>query len=218
MKNAGEQKVKGTLKDLIKIGKIDPVRLNKISQKIVELSKKYMELANRYFQLVQAAIMGNKSVAAQILQLAAEMLQMSKEWMKAINEFFDCMNPLTEALGGKSPAEKAEWKTYKEEKTGRNHKMKKDTAEKFDKLKKDLEEDGYEVTVTCTTTGKHKDPAHKEGNAIDFVVSKDGKAITKEQSDEIEKVCNDSGWKTYNEYRKNSKYKTGDHMHVANKK
>ena len=58
--------------------------------------------------------------------------------------------------------------------------------------------------------GKHSDPNHYAGKAVDFVV--DG--LTKAESRELEDICWQAGFKPYNEYIHDSRYKTGDHMHV----
>lgn len=121
---------------------------------------------------------------------------------KKIEELFNIYGKFIEELRG--------FITYK------NHKMMKDTLEKFKRLEAELEKQGYKPIITSTTTGKHKDPAHKNGDAVDFIVHKNGKPISKEDSISIEKTCKEMRWKVFNEYIKNSEYKTGDHIHITN--
>lgn len=94
----------------------------------------------------------------------------------------------------------------------KDHEMTAATAAAFERLENLIAQrfPGREVIVTSTTDGTHSDPNHYSGKAVDFVV--DG--ITKEESIELERLCERAGFKPYNEYVYGSKYKTGDHMHI----
>lgn len=96
--------------------------------------------------------------------------------------------------------------------TYKNFNMQAQTAERYAKLEQLIAKrfPGREVTLTSTVDGKHSDPNHPAGKAVDFVV--DG--LTKAESREVEGLCWQAGLKPYNEYINDSKYKTGDHMHV----
>jgi hypothetical protein len=96
--------------------------------------------------------------------------------------------------------------------TYNGHNMQAQTAAKFSKLEAALGQafPGRAVTITSTMDGKHSDPNHAAGKALDFVV--DG--LTKEESRTVENLCKESGFKPYNEYLYSSTYKTGDHMHI----
>ncbi|MCE7870785.1 hypothetical protein DYH09_10445 [bacterium CPR1] len=93
------------------------------------------------------------------------------------------------------------------------HRMKPATALAYARLEKKLAEHfpGREVRITSTTAGRHTDPAHKNGLAMDFVVEN----LTREESKLVEELSWQSGFKPFNEYVRTSKYKTGDHMHVV---
>ncbi|MBI2267080.1 MAG: hypothetical protein HYU64_18285 [Armatimonadetes bacterium] len=94
----------------------------------------------------------------------------------------------------------------------KDHEMTAATAAAFEKLEKLVGQrfPGREVIVTSTTDGTHSDPNHYSGKAVDFVV--DG--MTKQESVELERLCEQAGFKPYNEYIHGSTYKTGDHMHI----
>lgn len=70
---------------------------------------------------------------------------------------------------------------------------------------------GRVMWVSVTTDGTHKDPAHRDGRAIDLGV--DG--ISKSESWTLANLCEQAGFTPYNEYVYSSEYKTGDHMHVS---
>ena len=69
---------------------------------------------------------------------------------------------------------------------------------------------GRRIIITSTTGGKHLDPKHYQGKAIDFVV--DG--LSARESLLVESLARQADFMPYNEYIKSSTYKTGDHMHV----
>lgn len=69
---------------------------------------------------------------------------------------------------------------------------------------------GRRIIITSTTGGKHLDPKHYQGKAIDFVV--DG--LTARESLLVESLARQVEFMPYNEYINSSTYKTGDHMHV----
>ncbi|PKN00962.1 MAG: hypothetical protein CVU77_07565 [Elusimicrobia bacterium HGW-Elusimicrobia-1] len=75
--------------------------------------------------------------------------------------------------------------------------MRKGTLEKFLNLELVLESQGYKARITSTTTGNHQNPAHKEGDAVDFKVYKGGKEISPSDSFHIEEVCKKMGWAVY---------------------
>lgn len=92
------------------------------------------------------------------------------------------------------------------------HKMKPETALAWDRLTAKIGKQfpGREVRITATTEGRHSDPNHKLGGAMDFVVE----PLSREESTLLEKLCWQSGFKPFNEYVHSSRFKTGDHMHV----
>lgn len=69
---------------------------------------------------------------------------------------------------------------------------------------------GRRIIITSTTGGKHLDPKHYQGRAIDFVVE----GLTTNESLLVESLSRQVDFMPYNEYVKSSPYKTGDHMHV----
>jgi len=91
-------------------------------------------------------------------------------------------------------------------------KMQAQTASNFLKLENMIHQvfPGRQITITSTTEGKHLDPDHPAGKAIDFVVS----GLTRDESRILEDLCVKSGFKPFNEYIYSSPYKTGDHMHI----
>ncbi|MCL5773669.1 MAG: hypothetical protein M1536_04745 [Firmicutes bacterium] len=90
--------------------------------------------------------------------------------------------------------------------------MQAQTAVKFEKLERliAVKFPGREISITSSMDGKHMDPNHPAGKAVDFVVS----GLTKDESRTVEELCSQAGFKPYNEYINSSPYKTGDHMHV----
>lgn len=92
------------------------------------------------------------------------------------------------------------------------YQMTQGTARSFSQLEQLIGQHfpGRAVTITSTTDGKHTDPNHSAGKAVDFVV--DG--LTKDESVLVEELARQSGFTPYNEYIHSSPYKTGDHMHV----
>ncbi len=69
-----------------------------------------------------------------------------------------------------------------------------------------------EFIVTSTMDGRHQDPNHYTGRAVDFVVV----PLSSRESYELESLCRQAGLRPYNEYVRGSLYKTGPHMHVDN--
>ncbi|MEW6277360.1 MAG: hypothetical protein AB1758_01975 [Candidatus Eremiobacterota bacterium] len=69
---------------------------------------------------------------------------------------------------------------------------------------------GREIRVTSTVEGQHLAASHKQGRAVDFVVT----PLTRAESTEVERLCWKAGFRPFNEYVRSSLYKTGDHMHV----
>lgn len=96
--------------------------------------------------------------------------------------------------------------------TYQNFRMKPATALGMARLERKLEErfPGREVRLTSTTGGRHTDPNHRLGLAVDFVVL----PLTRAESRVVEKMAWQTGFKPYNEYIHTSRFKTGDHMHV----
>lgn len=87
-----------------------------------------------------------------------------------------------------------------------------ETAEAFGKLETLVRQrfPGKSVVITSTVEGKHQDPNHYAGKAVDFVVP----GITNEESKTLEQLCRQAGFSPFNEYLNDSLYKTGPHMHV----
>lgn len=67
------------------------------------------------------------------------------------------------------------------------------------------------VRITSTTGGRHADPDHRLGRAVDFVVQ----PLSKKESKVLERLAEDAGFHPFNEYLRNSRFKTGRHMHVS---
>lgn len=97
--------------------------------------------------------------------------------------------------------------------TYNSFKMQAQTASKFQELEKLIvnEFPGKKIAITSTMDGRHADPGHPAGKAVDFVVE----GITKNDSIKLEKLCTQAGFKPFNEYLYGSIYKTGDHMHIS---
>jgi len=70
---------------------------------------------------------------------------------------------------------------------------------------------GRGVRITSTMGGRHVDPAHRQGRAVDFVVE----PLSVKESRTVEKLAAQVGFTPYNEYVHSSPYKTGAHMHIA---
>jgi hypothetical protein len=96
--------------------------------------------------------------------------------------------------------------------TYQGHKMKPATALAWARLEAKIAKQwpDREIRITATTGGRHAEPAHKQGGAMDFVVE----PMSREESTVLEKLCWQSGFKPFNEYVHTSRFKTGDHMHV----
>jgi len=92
------------------------------------------------------------------------------------------------------------------------HRVQSGTAGKFNRLRSLLASvwPGRTAVITSTTGGRHASPSHASGRAIDFVVP----GMSRQESVSLERMCRQVGFRTYNEYLRSSKYKTGDHMHV----
>lgn len=88
-----------------------------------------------------------------------------------------------------------------------------ETAARFKKLHAKIGETfpGREVRITSTTGGRHADPNHRLGKAVDFVVE----PLSKKESKVLEQLSEDAGFRPFNEYLHGSQYKTGQHMHVS---
>lgn len=95
---------------------------------------------------------------------------------------------------------------------GTSHPCLAETAARFENLKALVHErwPGRAFWVSCTTEGQHSSSEHGQGKAIDCGV--DG--ISKQESYELETLAQQAGFNTYNEYVNDSRYKTGDHMHI----
>lgn len=116
-------------------------------------------------------------------------------------------------LGASSPFNYQQMLTFPDSLIQYNgYQMTQATARAFSQLEQLIEQrfPGRGVTITSTNDGKHLDPNHKAGKAVDFVV--DG--LTKEESILVEELARQAGFTPYNEYIHSSRYKTGDHMHV----
>lgn len=96
--------------------------------------------------------------------------------------------------------------------TYKGFQMTKKAARCFAKLEELIGQNfpGRRIIITSTTGGKHLDPKHYEGNAIDFVVE----GLSRSESILVESLSRQADFMPYNEYIKSSPYKTGDHMHV----
>jgi hypothetical protein len=88
-----------------------------------------------------------------------------------------------------------------------------ETAAAFHRLKGLIQQKfpGRQVEITCTTEGRHSDPNHRMGRAIDFVV----KPLSLKESKVVESLAWKAGFRPYNEYIHHSRFKTGPHMHVT---
>jgi peptidoglycan hydrolase-like protein with peptidoglycan-binding domain len=101
-----------------------------------------------------------------------------------------------------------------------NHSLQASTAARFIELEKETAQrfPGMRLLITSTMDGRHQDPGHPAGTSIDFVAADAGYQpidISAKQSQQLEQVCRDCGFETYNEYLRDSRYKTGPHMHVS---
>jgi len=94
----------------------------------------------------------------------------------------------------------------------RGFQMTKRAARCFTKLEELIAQNlpGRRLIITSTTGGKHLDPKHYQGKAIDFVVT----GLTAHESLLVESLAKQVEFMPYNEYINSSTYKTGDHMHV----
>jgi hypothetical protein len=106
--------------------------------------------------------------------------------------------------------------------TYQNHRMQAHTAFNFIKLEQQIGRrfPGTQALITSTMDGRHMSGAHYEGRAIDFVLlGTHGELLnlSTQKALALEQVCRDSGFSTYNEYLKDSPYKTGPHMHISRK-
>lgn len=92
------------------------------------------------------------------------------------------------------------------------YKVQAQTAARFQDLENLIAKEfpGKKVIITSTMDGRHLDPKHYGGTAIDFVVE----GMTQGESRKLEQLCWQAGFKPFNEYINSSYYKTGDHMHV----
>jgi hypothetical protein len=90
--------------------------------------------------------------------------------------------------------------------------MQAETAVKYTELKELIKQEfpGRGIHITSTMDGKHVSPAHPEGRAIDFVVDN----LTIEESKRVEELARDAGFRVFNEYIHDSRYKTGPHIHI----
>lgn len=117
------------------------------------------------------------------------------------------------AIGNTSPFNYQQMLTFPDSLVQYNgYQMTQGTARAFSQLEQLIGQHfpGRAVTITSTTDGKHTDPNHSAGKAVDFIV--DG--LTKDESILVEELARQSGFTPYNEYINSSPYKTGDHMHV----
>lgn len=101
-----------------------------------------------------------------------------------------------------------------------NHSLQAATALKFIELEQEIARrfSGMRLLITSTMDGLHQDPGHPAGISVDFVITGSRSQpveVSPRQSQDVEKVCNESGFSTYNEYIRDSRYKTGPHMHVS---
>lgn len=97
--------------------------------------------------------------------------------------------------------------------TADGFRMRADTARAYHRLKALIAEayPGRPVRITSTMGGRHTDPGHREGRAVDFVVE----PLTNKESRAVEALAWQAGFRPYNEYVHSSPYKTGPHMHVT---
>ncbi|MCL6450415.1 MAG: hypothetical protein K6T75_03875 [Acetobacteraceae bacterium] len=181
--------------------KLDPVRLNRVTQRLVALQGRYLAAVQESLRLAAAASGGHRW-AARARALAERMVALLTELAEALRELLDCLEPWAILLADR-------WTSYK------GRRMRRETREKWERLERELEERGYRAEITSTTTGRHSDPRHRQGRAVDFVVYKGRKGISPAESRKVEDICRQQGWTVYNEYLKDSTYKTGPHMHVS---
>jgi hypothetical protein len=97
--------------------------------------------------------------------------------------------------------------------TAHGFRMRADTAARFQKLLHLVGKrfPGRGVRVTSTVGGRHIDPAHHQGRAIDFVVE----PLKRKESFILENLAREAGFSPFNEYVHSSPYKTGPHMHIS---
>jgi hypothetical protein len=94
-----------------------------------------------------------------------------------------------------------------------SHRMRAATAARFWELRRRLGEEfpNRKVIITSTTTGRHSSAAHPEGRAVDFVVA----GLRRSDSHRVAEIAQSLGFAAVNEYVRNTRHKTGDHMHVS---
>ncbi|MGV8121203.1 MAG: peptidoglycan-binding protein [Candidatus Xenobiia bacterium LiM19] len=101
-----------------------------------------------------------------------------------------------------------------------NHSMQAATAVRFIELEHEIAQrfPGRSLLITSTMDGRHQDPGHAAGLSIDFVIANRNYQpvdVSSSQSGNVEQVCRELGFATYNEYINDSRYKTGPHMHIS---
>ncbi|MHC9541058.1 MAG: peptidoglycan-binding protein [Vulcanimicrobiota bacterium] len=101
-----------------------------------------------------------------------------------------------------------------------NHSMQAAAAARFIELENEIAQrfPGRSLLITSTMDGRHQDPGHAAGLSIDFVIANRNNQpvdVSSGQSMNVEQVCKEFGFTTYNEYINDSRYKTGPHMHIS---
>lgn len=77
---------------------------------------------------------------------------------------------------------------------------------------------GHHLAVTCTTGGQHSSLAHPEGRAVDFVLERDRDGYRPDvgefDSSRLAELTRENGFEPFDEYRHDSTWRTGPHMHA----
>ncbi|MCL5035983.1 MAG: hypothetical protein M1269_02590 [Chloroflexi bacterium] len=171
-------------------------RMNQIQTRIDNIGTKELPNFESVFQNALQARMSTTAMRPNFLPTSLSMLNypgmMGTSGTGWISE-----------LARSNPTQIVEYKDFK---------MQAQTAERYANLEELIAArfPGRKVEITSTMEGRHSDPNHPAGKALDFVVE----GLTQSESRELEVLCSQAGLKPYNEYINDSTYKTGDHMHV----
>jgi len=204
MQGASEQQFRGALKSSIKDRKIDPVRLNKISQKLAEK-------IGRLQQLCKLAMRGNISAALEMLSVANELL-------KTLLELLDCMEPVIELLAGENGGEKTPEELAKENGIGVKNSanisdLDSHITDKFGEISDVWSKNGApDPVITSGNDSTHKDGSlHYENKATDLRANNVSDKLQDKLADDLQKRLGDD-YDVGSEHFKD--HPDRDHIHV----